>query len=49
LKTARWELVALSDALEDFRVICTKLATSEEIVALSKKARRLTRLTRTAK
>jgi hypothetical protein len=49
LETARLELVTLSDALEDFRVICTKLATNEEIVTISKKARRLTRLPSTAK
>lgn len=42
LKAARRELSELSAALDVFRTVCTKLATNDEIFAISKKARRLT-------
>ena len=42
LKAAHRELREFSAALEEFRLVCTKLATNDEIFAISKKARRLT-------
>jgi hypothetical protein len=44
LKAADRELRELSAALEEFRSVCTKLATNDEIFAISKKARRMTQL-----
>jgi hypothetical protein len=43
LEAARRELEALSKALEKFRSICVKLATPDEIILVSRKARRVTK------
>lgn len=43
-KAARRELSELSAALDEFRAVCTKLATNDEIFAISKKARRLAKV-----
>jgi hypothetical protein len=42
LKASRRELNSLSAALERFRLVCTGLATSDEILAVTKKAPHLT-------
>jgi hypothetical protein len=43
LKAAHRELDELSGALEVFRTVCMKLSTNDEVLAISKKARRLTK------
>jgi hypothetical protein len=43
-KAANRELSQLAATLEEFRAVCAKLATTDEILAISKKARRMTKI-----